>query len=277
MRFLKNRKFQIILIIVVFIIVAVLSINRFSGINIIRNLVTIPVSWIQKGVNDLDGYFTELSFTKKQYSELLKENEALKNQNEKLREQNAVSSFLKEDNILLREALNLKDIFEGYEAVGTNIMGSDPGNFVYRYKIDIGTRDKVRLDMPVVAANNTLYGRILLVNYTTAVIAPIIDEDAGVSGWISKTNGGHVNIRGAVRYKEEGLCIIENVSDEVVLEVGDVVETSGLGGIYPKGILVGVIKEVLYDETTNEQFGVLEPYVDFNSISIVFVLMEKTE
>ena len=80
-----------------------------------------------------------------------------------------------------------------------------------------------------------------------------------------------------MRYKEDGLCIIENVSDDVVLEVGDVVETSGLGGIYPKGILVGVIKEVLYDATTNEQFGVLEPYVDFNSISIVFVLMEKTE
>lgn len=61
------------------------------------------------------------------------------------------------------------------------------------------------------------------------------------------------------------------------LVVGDVVETSGLGGIYPKGILVGVITEIFYDEITNERFGVLQPYVDFNSISTVFVMMEKTE
>ena len=53
MKLLKNRKFQIIIIIVVFMVVAILSINRFSGVNIIRNLVTIPVSWIQKGINNI--------------------------------------------------------------------------------------------------------------------------------------------------------------------------------------------------------------------------------
>ena len=44
-----------------------------------------------------------------------------------------------------------------------------------------------------------------------------------------------------------------------------------------KGILVGKITEVFYDEITMEQYGILTPYVDFNSISSVFILMEKTE
>ena len=277
MKLLKNRKFQIILIIAVFIVVAVLSINRFSGVNIIRNLVTIPITWIQKGINKADEYFTQKSFTRKQFQELLDENKVLKAENEDLREQNAGMSFLQDENQLLRDALSLKEIFDGYNIIGSNIMGSDPGNFVYRYKIDIGTRDKVKQDMPVVAANNALYGRIYSVNYTTSVIIPIIDENAGISGWISKEKGGHVNIKGDIRYKEDGLCLIENVSDGVELVVGDVVETSGFGGIYPKGILVGVIVEIFHDEITNERYGVLEPYVDFNSINTVFVMMEKTE
>lgn len=277
MKLLKNRKFQIILIIAVFIVVAVLSINRFSGVNIIRNIVTIPITWVQKGIKKADDYFTEKRYTKKQYQDLLEENEILKAENEDLREQNAGLSFLKDENQLLREALHLKEIFDGYDIIGSNIMGSDPGNFVYRYKIDIGTRDKVTLDMPVVAANNALYGRVYSVTYTTSVIIPIIDENAGISGWISKDNGGHVNIKGDIRYKEKGLCLIENVSDNVELVVGDVVETSGLGGIYPKGILVGVITQIFYDEITNERYGVLEPYVDFNSINTVFIMMEKLE
>ncbi len=277
MKLLKNRKFQIILIIAVFIVVAVLSINRFSGVNIIRNLVTIPIAWIQKGINKADEYFAQKSFTRKQFQELLEENKVLKAENEDLREQNAGMSFLQDENQLLRDALSLKEIFDGYNIIGSNIMGSDPGNFVYRYKIDIGTRDKVKQDMPVVAANNALYGRIYSVNYTTSVIIPIIDENAGISGWISKEKGGHVNIKGDIRYKEDGLCLIENVSDGVELVVGDVVETSGFGGIYPKGILVGVIVEIFHDEITNERYGVLEPYVDFNSINTVFVMMEKTE
>ncbi|HPB17157.1 MAG TPA: rod shape-determining protein MreC, partial [Clostridia bacterium] len=246
MKLLKNRKFQIILIIAVFIVVAVLSINRFSGVNIIRNLVTIPITWIQKGINKADEYFAQKSFTRKQFQELLEENKVLKAENEDLREQNAGMSFLQDENQLLRDALSLKEIFDGYNIIGSNIMGSDPGNFVYRYKIDIGTRDKVKQDMPVVAANNALYGRIYSVNYTTSVIIPIIDENAGISGWISKEKGGHVNIKGDIRYKEDGLCLIENVSDGVELVVGDVVETSGFGGIYPKGILVGVIVEIFH-------------------------------
>jgi rod shape-determining protein MreC len=277
LKLLKNKKFRIILIVAVFVIVAILSINRFSGVNIIRNIVTIPVSWIQKGIYNIDRYFTEKRFTRKQYQELLEENKNLRAENEQLREDNAAMSLLEDKNELLRQALLLKDIFEGYDIVGSNIMGSDPGNFVYRYKIDIGTRDKVKPDMPVVAANNALYGRVYSATYTTSVIVPIIDENAGISGWISKENGGHVNIKGDIRYKERGLCLIENVSDNVELVVGDVVETSGLGGIYPKGILVGVITEIFYDEITHERFGVLQPYVDFNSISTVFVMMEKTE
>ena len=98
-------------------VVAILSINRFSGVNIIRNLVTIPVSWIQKGINNIDEYFTSKSFTKKQYEELLEENKNLTEENEKLQEQNAELSFLMDENILLREALYLKDIFDGYNII----------------------------------------------------------------------------------------------------------------------------------------------------------------
>ncbi|MFA7673066.1 MAG: rod shape-determining protein MreC [Clostridia bacterium] len=277
MKLLTNRKFQIIMIILVFVVVCVLSINRFSGVNIIRNIVTIPVTWIQKGINRIEDYFSELQYSRQLLADVLKENEELRLENEMLKEESAVLSSLQSENDVLRKALDLKDIFAGYEIIGANIMGSDPGSYVYKFKIDVGTAENVKEDMAVVAANNTLYGRVYSVNYTTSIIVPIIDEDAGVSGWISKENGGHVNIKGDIRYKDLGLCLIENVSNSVVLEVGDIVETSGFGGIYPKGILVGKITEVFYDEISMEQYGILTPYVDFNSISSVFILMEKTE
>jgi len=277
LKFLKNRKFQIALVVLILLIVAVLSINRYSKVNIIRNIVTIPVSWVQKKINGIEEYFKERNITRIQYSELLEKSKELELENQILKEKNAALSLLDEENQLLREAIKLKNIFEGYDILGANIMGADPGNHIYRYKIDVGEKDQVKFDLPVLAANNTLYGRVHSMTYTTSIIVPIIDETMGISGWISKPEGGHVNIVGDIRYKEAGKCLITNIADNVIIEVGDVVETSGFGGIYPKGIFVGIIVEVFNDETTNEQFGVLEPYVDFYSIDKVFLLMEKEQ
>ena len=78
---------------------------------------------------------------------------------------------------------------------------------------------------------------------TSSKVMSIIDKDSAVSGWVLKSGGGHVIVRGDLLLKE-GLCSINYTTIKIDVAIGDVIETSGLGGIYPKGILIGKVKEI---------------------------------
>lgn len=274
-RILKNRKFQITAAVVLLLVLVLFSADRFSNVNIVRNIVTIPVTFVQKGVKAVGGWFDGKISGLQDYADLVEENARLKDENLRLREDVADMADLSDENERLREALKLKDMFSGYEVIGANIIGSEPGNFYYNFRIDAGSLDGISIDDPVVAADNVLVGRVYSVNLTSAVIVPFIDERSGISAWTSKEEGGHGVVKGDIEYKAKGLCIMDTISEDVVLREKDVVETSGMGGIYPRGILIGTVEEIFKSDSLIERYALVRPLVDLNSIREVFILKEK--
>ncbi len=273
----KNRKFQLIIIIVLFLVIAVMSINRFSSVNILRNIVTVPVQFAQKIIGNIDDSVSEFFQSIRDYQYVIEENRQLSNDLNVLTEKNAQLTDLEKENQRLRDALLLKDQFSSYKLVGTNILSINPSNFNYEMQIDVGLLDDIKIDSPVIASNNALIGRIYLVNATTSTVIPIIDEYSGISGWIMKGDGGLVSIRGSVDIKEYGLLIVENIPSDVTIQAGDIIETSGLGGLYPKGIIIGTIDEVFNEYDLTKRYAYLRPLVEFNSLKEAFILVAKEE
>ncbi len=274
-KLLRNRKFQITSAIIILLVVVLLSADRFSKINIIRNIVTAPVTFVQKGINAVGNWTEGLASSIRNYSSVIEENSNLKDENLLLKEHIAVLADVEDENKRLREAVKLKDRFSNYEVIGANIVGTDPGNFLYNYRIDIGSLDGVKIDDPVIAANNILVGRIYSVGLTSSVVIPLIDELSGISAWTSKADGGHAVIKGDIELKAEGLCIMDTINETMNIEVGDIVETSGMGGIYPKGIIIGEITEIHRETSLIERHAIIKPFIDFNALEEVYILQDR--
>jgi len=110
--------------------------------------------------------------------------------------------------------------------------------------------------------------------FTSKVIS-IIDEDSSISARLSKTSD-LVVVKGDRKLKEQGLCIMNYIPADADVSAGDRVETSGVGGIYPKGILIGTVKEVRQRTNDLDRYAIIEPVVDFKRLEEVFILKPKT-
>jgi len=275
-KLLRSRKFQIISVVTILLIVVLLSADRFSKVNIIRNIVTAPVTFVQKGINAVGNWLDDIASSIRDYSVVIEENADLKENNLVLKEHIAFLSGLEAENNRLREAVKLKDRFENYEIFGANIVGADPGNFLYNYRIDIGSLDGVEIDDPVIASNNVLVGRIYSVGLTSSVVMPLIDELSGISAWTIKSEGGHAIVKGDLEYKADGLCLMDTINETMEIQIGDILETSGMGGVFPKGILIGEITTVYKEGSLIGRHAIVRPFIDFNAIEEVYILKEKS-
>lgn len=275
LRLFKSKWFIVSLVTIALLVVIGVSANKSSKLNWLSNILSVPLKPVQgfftsagREIEDFFAYFQDIDV-------LREENEALKAEVEELRRQNREYSELKAKNEELRRALNLKAEFADYTITGANIIAVEPGNWFSVFKVDVGEQDGIRADFPVVTGSRGLVGRVVDTDKSTSNIQTIIDEESAVSGWIAKPGGGHAIVKGDLELKEEGLCKLIYIPIEVDIEVGDIVETSGVGGIYPKGIEIGKVIEVRKTNSELGRYAIIQPTADFRRLEEVFILKSE--
>lgn len=271
----KSKWFIVALVTIVLLVVIGVTANKSSKLNWLSNILSVPLKPVQgflssvgQEIEDFFGYFQDIDV-------LREENEALKSEVEELRRKNREFAELKEKNDELRRALNLKAEFADYTIAGANIIAVEPGNWFSVFKVDVGERDGIHVDFPVVTGSRGLIGRVLDTDISTSNIQTIIDEESAVSGWIAKPGGGHAIVKGDLQLKEEGLCKLVYIPIEIDIEVGDIIETSGVGGIYPKGIEIGTVIEVRKTNSEFDRYAIIQPTADFKRLEEVFILKSE--
>ncbi|NLC69585.1 MAG: rod shape-determining protein MreC [Clostridiaceae bacterium] len=274
-RLLKNSAIILLLVTIVLLIMMGMSYSNRDILKTARNIVTVPLSPLQKFFLSTGKNIEHFFSTFKQLKTLKDENEKLKIRINELEKENRELIEYRDKVEELKEALKLKSQFEDYEVIGANIIAIDAGNWFNIFTIDVGKKDGIDVDYPVITSTRGLVGRVLSADLTSSKVLSIIDEDSVVSCWLSKSGDGHVIVKGDLTLEEEGLCIVQNIPFNLDIAVGDVVETSGLGGIYPKGILVGKVSEIRQADGDLDRYGIVEPEVDFKRLREVFVLKKK--
>jgi rod shape-determining protein MreC len=148
------------------------------------------------------------------------------------------------------------------------VTGRDPTGWFKSVIIDKGRGAGLELNMPVVNASGVV-GRIVSVSPNYAKVLLIIDQNSAVDCLVQRSRD-----RGMVKGLSAEICKLDFVVKSSDVATEDVVVTSGLGGIFPKGLPVGKVLNV--KEASGELFKDIEvrPVVDFSKLEEVLVILE---
>ncbi len=204
---------------------------------------------------------------------------ALQQQNEKLRNTVAALEEARLENARLQSLVNFAQAAK-LKALGAHVIGR-PTQYDRVITVDRGTADGVHEGMPVVgalgpipqrateaSASGGLIGQTIDVTAHSAKVRLISDQGSGVASMI-QSNRGYGIVHGAI----DGSLSMDFVSHETTVKAGDVVITSGMGGVYPKGLLVGEVTHVTNLPSSLYQDIVLTPSANLSGSEEVLILV----
>ena len=267
----KNKKkgiIGIIITIVILILLVVFTNTKGNQMSYIENICNVFVMPIQNGITYLknkisgnDSFFADMDSLKQ-------ENEELKQKNSELEQSLRELEIIKAENETLKEYVNLKDKYKDYNTIPADVINRDISNYSSTIIINVGSNDGIKENMTVIA-DNGLVGHIVSVSSNTSQVQTIVDTASAVTSTISTTEDTIV-VQGTLDDKTT-LKATFIPTDAVVLQ-GDSVETSGIGGIYPKGIHIGTISEVVNTNNITDRDAIVETAVNFTKLNTVLVI-----
>ncbi len=266
----KNKKAEIagIIITIFILILIVVFSNSDSEISFLENAASKLVMPVQNGLTYLKNKISGNSTFFTDINNLKAENEELEKKNSELEQSLRELENIKSENETLKEYLDLTEKYGEYKTVPAYIINKDISNYSKTLVINVGSDDGIEENMTVIA-DQGLVGHVISVTNTTAKIRTIIDTSSSVSCSLSTTDESIV-CKGTLE-EESALKAMYIPGDEGIIQ-GDSVETSGLGGIYPKGIHVGSIKKVVNTKNATDRYAIVETAVDFDKLDTVLVI-----
>jgi len=196
------------------------------------------------------------------------QNKMLRHEVEQLRVQNLRASEYAAENIRLRTLLNYKQAATYYDLVACRVIGREASDWTRMIIIDKGSSDGIQKNMAVVTERG-LVGCVVEAGPVSSKVELILDPRAAVGTLVQRSR-----IAGIVGgdFDNPMRPLMRNIPRNVDVKEGDNIVTSGFGGVYPKGILVGRVQSVQKDSGGLLQYAVLETAVDFEKLEDVAVI-----
>jgi rod shape-determining protein MreC len=148
-------------------------------------------------------------------------------------------------------------------------LGVDPNPYLRYVTINVGAQQGVQTGMSVVSGGAGLVGRVSQAGPRTAKVRLLTDPDSAVAALLQTTRG-----TGLVVGQPDGTLQMRFISQEEEVSVGDIVLTSGLGGLMPKGLVIGQVTDVQQKEYETFQTALVRPAVDLTRLELVLVITD---
>lgn len=209
----------------------------------------------------------------KDYTALEEENAALRKENAEMEETVRQARADREENKRLRELLNLReqrrDITSDMEAA--YITEHTVTNWTSSLTLNKGTAHGVENGDCVIDETGALVGIISEVGYNWSTLLTLVDTDTSLGAKVFRTDDLGV-VQGDFTLMGENRLRLDYLPADCQLLGGDLVVTSGLGGYYPSDLVIGSVVEVQMDDSGAASYAILEPKVDFDSLTEVFII-----
>lgn len=205
-------------------------------------------------------------------SDVQRENEQMRQQIIQMESELALLNELQMENARLAEiAKFVEDNKDQYEIVTASVTAKAPGYWFDTFTINLGYRDGIEVDMTVLTPQG-LVGRISEVSGSWAKVSSIIDSGNSVSALVERTRDNTV-VQGSTQITgDEAYCVMRYLPLDNDLLPADRVLTSGLGGLFPKGIVIGEVTEVDQSTDDMERTALIKPAVDFMKLEEVMII-----
>ncbi len=271
--FFKSRKFQrFVLVIIALLVGAVLALavrnssspvtsavgTVFSPLQKASVFITDKAQWIGKRFRSSGAYIQEIERLRQIIAEY--ENRIV-NYDEM---EQKVASYEK--------MLELKEENPDFVLARGNIIGTDSADMFSSLIIDKGTNDDVSVGDPVVSGNY-LVGIVKKTNPSYSVVQTLLSPELNVSALESKTRET-AYVTTDIEYSLKGFCMLTGLEKSTAVTPGGIIVTSGIGGVYPKGLIVGKVTEVCESKYDLSCYAVIEPGADVKSIEDVYVITD---
>jgi len=229
-----------------------------------------PVLKFTSSISDnISANFDAILNSKEYYNE----NQELKQEIYDLNEQLADYENNKKELEELRKFVNIKQDNPTYElSAPCNIISKSSDNPYCTFTIDKGTEDGISLYDPVVTGSG-LVGIISEVAINYATVTTILSPDISVGSMSIKSNDMGL-IQGNATQSVDGLTKLIYLDKQHKISVGDSIACSGNSGTFPKGFLIGTVKELGIEETGLSAYAIIEPFVDIDKLTSVIVITD---
>ena len=276
-RNIKTKHILITIIIIIIVILAIFSftlkedrqLNKFESLikdttTSISKVISYPFNWIFNKIDD----YKELVNIREKYQELLP-------QVDRIDSLNAENIELRKQLEAMKEELSIDYTINDYEFLNATVISRNISYWYNTITIDKGTYNGVEVDMVVVNSDG-LIGKVVSTTTFTSDVKLLTTSDTNnkISIAISSNNKKLYGLIKDYNYKNNYLEV-EGISNTESVSVGDYVYTSGLGGVFPSGILIGKVSEITTDEYDLAKIINVTLVADFDDINYVAILKRK--
>ncbi len=239
---------------------------RMASRNAVQTLISPGQTVVTKAFDGVDNFIQNI-----------RDNQALRQELEQTKQQLAQYQELvrkyqhyADRNEELSKLLNITEEYGDYEYVHATVIAKSPGIFFYQFTVNKGSLDGISVNDTVINGDG-LIGRVSEVSLNSATISTLLDESTYVSS-VMTASRDMVMVYGDYQVKTEGKLMMEYIPSSTNIKVGEAVETSGIGGIYPGGLIIGTVDAFVQEGSGIEQYALIRPTVDFSKLETVMIL-----
>ena len=274
--FLKKNGIRIgVIVIAVALLIGLGAAARNGRTGFARNTTGVLSSPLQKVLSSTVNWFRTIYGYLYDYDSLLAENESLRAQLAEAQQSARDGIEATEENVRLRELNNLRQKHTDYVMESAKVVLWSSSNWSSSFTISKGSNFGIELGDPVVTEYGALVGQVTELGTNWATVSTLIDVDMSVGAYVGAT-GSSGMVVGEFGLMTEKLAKLTFLADGAQLFEGDEVLTSGSGGAFPAGLVIGTISSVQSEAGGQIEYGIVVPQCELDSLVQVFVIKDFT-
>ena len=272
------KKYVAIIIVILIIIILVIfsfTLRNEKKLNPVESFIRDITIYIEKIVTYPFNYLADKIDDYNKLKSVSKDNDILETSIDRIESIEAENIELRRQLEKMKEELNIEYTLSDYEYLNATVISRNIGYWYNIITIDKGSYNGVEKDMVVINSKG-LIGRVIRVSTFSSDVRLITTSDTNNKISVHLTNGDY-DLYGLINnYDYNGNFLeIEGISNTKDVNIGDYVYTSGLGGVFLSGILVGIVTEISTDSYDLAKIIKASPSADFTDINYVSILKRK--
>lgn len=242
-----------------------LALTFLVAFTIFSDITTISLRSLFRIPSSVASFIFKTSFELLHFKSIASENLRLHNKVTALEAGICAFEELKAENNRLKELLSLKERLS-VDSVACRVIGREISNWTENLIVDKGSKDGLRKDMAVLA-NSAVIGKIAAAGRSSARVLLLTDPEMRISVISQRTR-----VEGLIYGIGRRRAIMKFIPKDADIKQGDIIVTSGLGGIYPGGILAGKVLNIKFESNRLYKFALIEPAVNTMAVEEVMAV-----
>ncbi len=257
------------------LLIMVSAAARGGGTGTVHNVTGTAIAPVQKVLSSAANWFKSIYGYLYKYDSLMAENESLRSQLADAQQSARDGIEASEENVRLRQLLNLRDKHTDFVLESSKVVLWSSSNWSSSFTISKGARSGIEYGDPVITEYGALVGQVTELGETWATVSTLIDVDMSVGGTVV-TTGSSGMVVGEYSLMKQKLAKLTFLADGAQIFVGDEILTSGSGGAFPAGLVIGTVSNVQTEAGGQIEYGIVEPQANLDSLVQVFIIKDFT-